>query len=36
MIVSIKTVIENMLVPSNGEENAAKETVNGKEAVKHQ
>jgi methyl-accepting chemotaxis protein len=34
MSVSIKTVIENMLVASNSAENAAKETVNGEAAVK--
>jgi methyl-accepting chemotaxis protein len=34
MSVSIKTVIENMLVASNGAENASKETVNGETAVK--
>jgi methyl-accepting chemotaxis protein len=34
MSVSIKTVIENMLVASNGAENASKETVNGEAAVK--
>jgi methyl-accepting chemotaxis protein len=34
MSVSIKSVMENMLVASDGAENAAKETINGEEAVK--
>ncbi|WP_293752322.1 methyl-accepting chemotaxis protein [uncultured Paraglaciecola sp.] len=34
MSVSIKSVTENMQVASDGAENAAKETVNGEEAVK--
>jgi methyl-accepting chemotaxis protein len=34
MSVSIKSVMENMLVASDEAENAAKETVNGEEAVK--
>jgi methyl-accepting chemotaxis protein len=34
MSVSIKSVMENMQVASDGAENAAKETVNGEEAVK--